>query len=346
MLRGLFKGGPATDITIAGAYMTGILPIKKYGTESALTDFREYTMVQPLKLAQYVGFTEAEVIALCEEHQLDFESMQTWYDGYSFHKVQHVYSPNSVMNAVKNEEFGNYWTKSETYESLKGYISMNLDGLKDAVIAMLGGQRIKIDTLSFQNDITSLQNRDNVLTLLIHLGYLAYDQKQREVYIPNLEVADAFRLAVQDTGWREVSDALRESEYLLNATLEGKAEAMEQAVDRIHIENTSVLQYNNENALSCVITLAYFTARNDYTIIRELPSGKGFADLAFVPHRDSDKPALLVELKYDKTADAAIRQIKEKQYTGALKDYLGNLILVGINYDSGTKKHTCRIETA
>ncbi|MCD8018049.1 MAG: AAA family ATPase [Clostridiales bacterium] len=210
LLRGLFKGGTSTDETIAAAYMTGILPIKKYGTESALTDFQEFTMTKPAKLAKYVGFTEAEVKGLCQKYYMDFETMRTWYDGYSFHREHHVYSPNSVMHALKSEEFQNYWTSSETYESLKQYISMNYDGLKDSIIAMIGGQRIRIDTLSFQNDMTSFKSKDDVMTLLVHLGYLAYDSSQKEVYIPNLEVSDSFKLAVQNTKWQGVVKALNQ----------------------------------------------------------------------------------------------------------------------------------------
>ncbi len=201
LLRGLFKGGTATDETIAAAYMTGILPIKKYGTESALTDFQEYTMTSPLKLAQYVGFTETETRSLCEEFRMDFEDIQTWYDGYSFSRIQHVYNPNSVMNALFNEEIQNYWTKTESFESLKQYIEMNFDGLKDAITLMLGGQSVMIDISTFQNDIISYRCRDDVLTLLVHLGYLAYDQSSKKVYIPNREVSEVFQSATKGKMW-------------------------------------------------------------------------------------------------------------------------------------------------
>lgn len=348
-LRGMFKGGSGTDLSIAGAYMTGILPIKKYGTESALTDFKEYTMDNPGKLARYIGFTKSEVKALCEEYHMDFETMHTWYDGYSFNREKHVYSPNSVMSAIRNEEFDNYWTRSETYESLKNYISMNLDGLKDAVVSMLGGQHEKIDILSFQNDLTSLKNKNNVLALLVHLGYLAYDQTEREVYIPNLEVADSFRLAVEDAGWEEIGAALVNSDKLLTATIHGDASAVEDALEHVHQETTSVLKYNDENSLACAVTIAYFTATRFYDIVREMPAGKGFADLVFIPHKDTDKPAMIIELKYNGSADSAIRQIKEKRYDGSLNDYRGNILLVGISYNKnatgkGSKKHSCLIE--
>ncbi len=346
LLRGLFKGGIATDKTIAAAYMTGILPIKKYGTESALTDFYEYTMAEPAKLADYVGFTEKEVKELCEEHHMDFESMQTWYDGYSFSSVRHVYNPNSVILAIHNGIYRSYWTASETYESLKKFIEMDFDGLRGAVVRMLCGEAVKVKISTFQNDMTSFNNKDDVLTLLIHLGYLTYDGITEKISIPNLEVAGAFGDAVRNTNWEYVATAIQDSDDLLEATMKGDCEKVAIALEKTHESVASVLEYNNEASLSAAVILAYYTARRYYEIVHELPSGKGFADLAFLPRRNTDSPALIVELKYDKDADAAIRQIKEKRYEGTLKKYFGNLIMVGINYDKGTKKHTCLIERA
>jgi len=343
MLRGLFKSSQ-TDKMIETAYMTGILPIKKYGTQSALTDFREYTMIQPQMLAKYVGFTEEEVKELCSEYGLDFEEAKRWYDGYSFSRIPSVYSPNSIIRAVKSGEFGDYWTETETYESLKYYIGINEDGLRDAIISMLGGLRCRINTRTFQNDMSNIKNKDDVLTLLIHLGYLAYDSEKKEVYIPNQEVADEFKNAVEYSGWEGVSEALRDSERLLDATIAGDEVAVAEGIDRIHSSNTSILAYNNELALSCVITIAYYTAQKDYVLLREFPTGKGFADVVFLPRKHTSKPAMIVELKWDKSAEGAIRQIKDQNYAGALEEYRGNLLLVGINYDKETKKHECVIE--
>lgn len=216
-LRSLFKNKDTTSRTIAAAYMTGILPIKKYGTESALTDFKEYSMTRPGRLAEYVGFTEDEVKRLCDEHQMEFDDMQSWYDGYSFNRIKHVYSPNSVMNALQEEEIANYWTQTETFESLRKYIEINMDGLKDAILLMLGGQRVQIDVSTFQNDITSFRNKDDVLTLLIHLGYLAYDQKKKEVYIPNQEVTEAFQSSIKGGKWKNVEQAINNAERLFDA---------------------------------------------------------------------------------------------------------------------------------
>lgn len=343
LLRGLFKSSQ-TDRMIEGAYMTGILPIKKYGTQSALTDFREYTMLQPQMLAEYIGFTEEEVEGLCGRYGLDFGEARKWYDGYSFRQAKSIYSPNSIVRAVKNGEFGDYWTETETYESLKYYIGMNEDGLRDAIISMLSGLRYRINTRTFQNDMWSMKSKDDVLTLLVHLGYLTYDAERKEVHIPNQEVADEFRNAVEYSGWEGISDALRESEELLEATIRGDSESVAKRIDEVHLANTSVLAYKNELSLSCVITLAYYVARKDYTLIRELPSGKGFADIAFLPRRHTDKPALIVELKWDRSAQGAISQIRERKYAGVLEEYEENLLLVGICYDKDSKSHECVIE--
>ena len=196
LLRGLFKNSGKTDRMIEAAYMTGILPIKKYGTQSAMTDFKEYTMLSPRKLAEYVGFTEMEVKNLCKLSGMDFEKMRKWYDGYSFSRIKSVYSPNSVMEAIKNEEFGSYWTQTETYATLQFYIDMDEDGLKQAITQMLGGAHIKIDSGIFQNDMTTIKSKDDVLTLLVHLGYLAYDADTKSVRIPNEEVRQEYVRAV------------------------------------------------------------------------------------------------------------------------------------------------------
>ncbi|MCD8110661.1 MAG: ATP-binding protein [Clostridiales bacterium] len=349
LLRGLFKGGTATDETIAAAYMTGILPIKKYGTESALTDFREFTMAAPDTLAPYVGFTEQEVLDLCDQHHLDFEEVKFWYDGYSFDNAGSIYSPNSVMQAIERNAIRNYWTSSETYESLAAYIGMDYKGLKKDIIRMLGGEPVRVKISTFQNDMTSFKRKDDVLTLLIHLGYLSYDAVKKTVTIPNQEVADAFGDATDQEGWGEIGELIQESDDLLDATLCGDSDAVAEALEKVHAANSSILRYNNEASLSSAIMIAYYTARRIYKIIPEFPQGKGFADLVFLPRRGSDKPVMVVELKYDKDADTAIRQIHENRYDGDLKKYFGNLLLVGINYDKdakgvNAKKHSCVIE--
>ena len=329
---------------VALAYMTGILPIKKYGTHSALNMFTEYSMTAPRVFAEYIGFTEEEVQLLCEQYRVDFDTMKSWYDGYTFPKVPHIYNPKSVVDALMFDEFGSYWTQTETYEALKIYIDLNYDGLKDAIIEMLAGQRVCIHTDRFQNDMTTFESKDDVLTLLVHLGYLAYDSERSEVFIPNIEIRGEFRNAITGDHWKDIATALDTSDRLLRATWDGDAETVAKLLDAAHMENTSILTYNDENSLSCVIAIAYYSAMKEYTMIRELPSGKGFADIVFLPKRFSDKPAMVVELKCDDSADGALAQIREKHYADSLKEYKGNLLLVGINYDKKTKKHDCKIE--
>ncbi|MGN0483069.1 MAG: AAA family ATPase [Lachnospiraceae bacterium] len=326
------------------AYMTGILPIKKYGTHSALNMFAEYSMTVPRIFAEYIGFTEMEVKELCRNYQVDFDTMKSWYDGYIFPNGLHVYNPKSVVDSLFFREFSSYWTQTETYEALRIYLDLNYDGLKDAIVEMLAGEKITIDTETFQNDMTTFESRDDVLTLLVHLGYLAYEHERQQVFIPNAEIRAEFVRAIKSCKWKDVIESLEKSDHLLEATWNQDADTVAQLLDEAHSENTSILSYNDENSLSCVIALAYYNARKEYTQIREFPSGKGFADMVYLPKKYSDKPALVLELKYDKSAEGALAQIKEKRYPEKLKEYHGNLLLVGINYDKETKKHTCVIE--
>jgi hypothetical protein len=329
---------------VALAYMTGILPIKKYGTHSALNMFNEFSMTNPRQLAEFVGFTESEVKDLCSQYNMDFEETRRWYDGYQFENIEHIYSPRSVVEAMTSHCFDSYWNQTETFEALKDYIVLNYDGLKDTIIELLAGKRRKINPKKFTNDMTTFQSADDVLTLLIHLGYLGYDFSTKEVFIPNSEVASEFCTAIESADWNEVVKALQNSEELLQATWNQDTTAVAEGLEQAHFE-TSILKYNDENSLACVISLAYYSTRTYYTQVRELPTGKGFADIVFLPRKNHlDKPAIVVELKWDKSAKGAIAQIKEKNYGKALEDYQGNLLLVGVNYDVKSKKHECEIE--
>ena len=336
---------------MALAYMTGILPIKKYGTHSALNMFTEYSMTDPGELAPFFGFTEPEVQKLCEKYGMSFDEAQAWYDGYEL--ITHrqagdihyaMYSPKSVVEAMLRHKFGTYWNQTETYEALKVYIQMDMDGLKDAVVKMLAGDSVHINTGTFANDMTSFATKDDVLTLLVHLGYLTYDSENETVTIPNKEVSQEYVNAISTMNWHGVMQSVQASRRLLEALWAGDSHAVAEGIDRAH-EEISILQYNNENALSCTINLAFYFAREYYTLIRELPTGKGFADVCFIPRKlHLDKPAVIIELKWDSSASGALTQIKEKHYAGALNDYMDNLLLVGINYNKDTKKHECVIE--
>lgn len=344
LLRGLFKSSGQTDKMIEAAYMTGILPIKKYGTQSAMTDFKEYTMVQPEPLEKYVGFTEKEVQELCANSKLVFADMQKWYDGYILGDNTHIYSPKSVMDAIERNRLGNYWTQSETYESLKIYIDLNEDGLKEAIVQMLGGAHIKIDVATFQNDMTTIHSKDDVLTLLVHLGYLAYDIDRKTVSIPNEEVRQEFVRAVTTGKHREVAKLIQNSDYLLEQTLNLDEEAVAKAIEKVHQTGTAPIFYNNEQALRSVIRFAYISCVDEFFRIDELPSGRGYADVVFFPKKASSMPLILIELKWNKTDQGAISQIKNHQYPQVLEDYGGEILMVGINYDEKSHRHTCKIE--
>ena len=336
-LRTLLKDQPYVEL----AYMTGILPIKKYGTHSALNMFDEISMILPTPYEKFMGFTEEEVEELCKENDMDFNEMQSWYNGYHFKNNVSIYSPRSVVLALNKKEYSNYWTSSETYEALANYINMNYDGLKETIIKLLSGEKVKVDTSSFVNDMTTFNSKDDILTLLIHLGYLGYESPTNKVYIPNKEVSDAFVTSIKNNDWKEATTALINSENTIEALWNKDGKKVAQYIEQAHLE-TSILQYNDENALAYTVYLALISARNYYSIVRELPSGKGFADIAFITF--TDKPAMIVELKWDKDANSAIKQIKNKQYPKSLEKYQDNLIMVGINYDKVTKKHTCIIE--
>ncbi len=340
------------QIYVALAYMTGILPIKKYGSHSALNMFSEYSMTNPRELAPYFGFTEDEVKELCSQHDMSFEEAKAWYDGYELVELKmggrtilhSMYSPKSVVDAMLSHVYDTYWNQTETYEALKVYIQMNLDGLKDAVIQMLAGESIQVDVNGFSNDMTTFHCADDVFALLIHLGYLSYDRDNRCVSIPNREVSEVYVTSIKRMdGWGEVMRSVTASKKLLESLWDMDAEAVAEGIDRAH-EEISILKYNDENSLSCTINLAFYFAREYYTIIRELPTGKGFADICLIPRQlYADKPAVVIELKKDKDAEGAIAQIKQKNYVKALESYRGILLLVGINYDKD-KKHTCVIE--
>ncbi len=342
-LHSLFKSEESKSF-LALAYITGILPIKKIRDESALNNFLEYTMVNSYELTPYFGFTEDEVKELCKSYEMNFESVKEWYNGYLING-QHMYNPNSVYMAMIRKKLESYWKNTSSFDTINDFITLNYDGLKEDVFRMLSGKKVPVNVNGFKNDLSVINSKDDALTALIHLGYLGYDEERGTAYIPNFEVSMAFQAALATGNWKDITKTISRCEELLWATIDGEEEKVAELLELAHETYTSVLKYNDENSLSCAITMAYFTAPAYYTIIRELPAGKGFADFAFIPRREAgSRPAMIIELKWDESADTAIRQIKEKRYGGALSGYEKEILLAGISYDKESKKHKCVIE--
>lgn len=343
-LRTLFKGSYPTEF-LHLVYMTGILPIKRVKTQSALNNFEEFTMLEADMLSSYIGFTEEEVKKLCIRYNRDFEEVKRWYNGYVLGEYQ-VYNPKAVVSLMERGVFRSYWSKTGTYQSIVPLINMDFDGLKTAIIQMISGDYVEVDVNSFQNDMVSFQCKDDVITLLIHLGYLAYEQ-ERGAFIPNEEIRQEFLVATRKQTWNEFLTFQKQSKELLEATLDMDEKTVAEGIEKIHTQFASTIQYNDENSLSSVLTIAYLSAMQYYFIpIREMPTGRGFADYIFLPKPEykEEIPALLVELKWNKKATTAIQQIKDKKYVQAIASYTGNILLVGISYDKKTKEHECKIE--
>ena len=345
-LRSMFKGTEPTRF-IHLAYLTGILPIKKIKTQSALNNFDEFTMLDAGVMAPYIGFTEEEVKNLCERYHRDFEKVKYWYDGYLLEDYQ-VYNPKAVVSVCVKGKFKSYWSETGTYETVVPLINMDFDSLKTAIIEMVSGAAVEVDVTSFQNDMVGFANKDDVITYLIHLGYLGYDQNARKAFIPNEEIRQELTHAVKRKKWNEMITFQQESEHLLEATLDMDEEAVAEGIEKIHTEYVSNIQYNNENSLNSVLAIAYLSSMEYYfKPVCELPTGRGFADFVFIPKPEyiSDYPALIVELKWNKNAKTALQQIKERKYPESIKQYTGDILLVGVNYDKKTKKHQCLIES-
>lgn len=357
MLRRLFKSNDTPEV-FAGVYMTGILPIKKYGTQSALNDFREYSMTSPGSMGGFLGFNDGDVKKLAEEYHMDFSELKRWYDGYEMItfdwreknpelKKTAIYNPNSVMAAIRARRCDNYWAQSEAFESLRRYIDYDFNGVKETLERLIIGEPVRINVLGFGNDLDNVSDNEELFTLLIHLGYLTYDPDNRQAALPNQEVREEFIEAFRGSkSHKELAELVRTSDKLLEALWMGDEETVAQGVEYVHNHKVAPNFYNNEQSLRYVVRMAFLGAIDYYIDIMELPSGIGYADLVFIPRRNSNKPAMVIELKWNDTAHAAISQIKERNYPELLKEFTDEVLLVGINYDKKTKQHTCVIETA
>ena len=341
-LNSLFKNAELVP-AISLAYLTGILPIMKDKIQSKLNTFRLYTMLEPGSLAEFVGFLPDEVQAICQKYGCSFEECKNWYDGYRLEEFE-VYNPQSVMIAAVTGKFKSYWSETSTYSVIAEKIQMNFDGTKKDVIAMIGGEKVDVIVGKYNNTMTGFFSKDDVFTFLIHLGYLAYDDEEQVCYIPNREIHDEWIKAISDNSdYEQTNKIINDSKNLLKETLAGNETAVAEALDRSHDHVSSYRSYNNEYSLQSAIYLAFIYALNGYNIIKEMPAGKGIADIVYIP-LDKSKSAIIVELKHNKTAESALMQIRQKRYFDCLENWKGEIIFVGANYDEETKKHTCKIE--
>ena len=345
LLREWFKNISFTPKVVAGAYITGILPIKKDGTQSAISDFIEYPILYPGEFAGFTGFTEDDVITLCDTHNMDFDEFKNWYDGYEFANCGSIYNPYSVMSAIRTKRCRSFWQKTSAAESLLTYVNMNFDGLQDVIAGLITGEEAEVDIDKFENDFETFKSRDDVLTLLIHLGYLSYNEDDHSVRVPNEEVREEFRKILKYTDinseWVKLISA---SQKLIDDTIAGNEQEVADAIAKIRDTEYAPTYYNNEQSLRYIIKFAYLAAVGRYMKIEELPSGHGIADLIYLAKPNSKLPTMIIELKWNKSSEGAIKQIKDNNYPAILKDYTEDILLVGINYDSDTKVHTCRIE--
>ena len=342
-LRNLLKDEPY----VALAYMTGVLPIKKYSTGSALNMFDEYTFLKDRIFDEYFGFTEDEVLKLCKKNdKIDFDELQEWYNGYSTAKGIKIYNPRSVSIALNNRYCESYWTNTGAMNEVRDYLKYNVFDVREDVIRMVSGEEIDITIdEEFRAGQEAPKTKEEIYSAMIILGFLSYHDGYLK--IPNKELMKEFEKALKDESFGYVSEIIKQSEKMLKATISEDIETVIKVLHDIHNSEIPILQYNDENSLSCVVTLAYLSARDTYRVEREEKTGKGYADFTFHPRRKGDT-AFVLELKRNDTPENAIKQIKEKEYFQKFLQSQGSrkILAVAICYDSNTKEHSCKIEKA
>ena len=340
-LRNLLKDESYVEL----CYMTGVLPIKKYSSSSALNMFDEFTFLKDRKFGEYFGFTEDEVLDLCEQNKyMDFKKLEEWYNGYTTARGIKIYNPRSVVKALKNDYCESYWTNTGAMDEVSQYLKYNVLEIRDDVIKMVSGQEIDITIdEEFRAGQGTPKTKEEIYSAMIVLGFLSYNDGYLK--IPNKELMIEFEKALRDKSFGYVSEIIENSRTMLKATVNKDTETVEKILHDIHNSEIPILQYNDENSLSCVITLAYLSARDTYRVEREEKTGKGYADFTFHPRRKNDT-AFIVELKKDEAAEVAINQIREKEYIQKFKaENEGKEVLaVAICYDSKKKEHYCKIE--
>ena len=350
-LRGLFKS-KSGQACFALAYLTGILPIKKYNSQSALNNFDEYNMLSSGDFAPYFGFTEEEVadIVKSPDCNVSHQNLKEWYEGYQINGTD-IYNPNSVCKAISRNECISYWSGTSSNEEVVNLINMNFDGIKDDIIHLIEGSTIQFSCTTFQNDMVSIKTKDDIFSLLVCLGYLGCVDDggdYRLAYVPNKEIRTALSSIVKAQPWFNSMPIIERSQSLFDAITTLDNDKTAKIITEIHNSpNVSLLTYNREESMVfCLISGLMWRTEREYECFRELQSGKGSADLIYVPKRNINLPILLIEFKYGQSAEEAMNQIKEKEYFRRYidGDYPNNILLVGINYNPKTKDHQCLIE--
>ena len=339
LLRNLFKSSDVSAC-IDLVYMTGILPIRRYSTQSTLNMFTEYNMINPKGLESYIGFTEDEVKGLCTKYQRDFNEIKKWYNGYKLKDVL-LYNPKSVVEAVLSGEYGDYWTQTSAIEAVTNYMNYDHGVLKDTIVKMLTGFEADVDPLAFDNDLTKIDSCDAALTVLIHLGYLAYNDGK--CYIPNYEIKQEFERALKKLNWQEIYNPISNSKKLYEETLKGNTDFINQTLDQNHLDLAGPFNKNKEDILGIIVQISYYNAKKYYNVRKEDTSTLGRADISFIPYDNTHIP-MFVELKVNSTPEDAIKQIKERKYFNSLGEYHGKVLLLGISYNDKTLKHNSQIE--
>lgn len=337
-LRDLLKDKPYVEL----AYMTGVLPIAKYSSGSALNMFKEYNILNDSKYDKYFGFNLSEVENLCKkQNKVTFGELKAWYDGYKTFSGLEVFNPRSVVYALSDGVCQSYWTNTGPMDEISYYIENNVEEIQNDIVQMASCIPVNIHLEGYGAEQINLNTRDEILSAMTVYGFLSYHDET--LTIPNKELRMKFDYALKNHQMGAISKLVLKSNQMLEATLKKDTETMEQLIQEAHDINIPVIKYNDENSLACVVTLAYLSARTKYTIVREMDAGAGKADFIFYPN-DKSKPAFILELKKNSSPDAALKQIREKRYVTALRDYTGQKLAVGISYDEKLKKHSVKVE--
>ncbi len=337
LLKTMLKDQPYVEL----AYMTGVLPVAKYSSGSELNMFCEYNFINDTVYEEYFGLSEAEVLKLCGNHKnVSYAELKFWYDGYCFCDGRSLFNPRSVCCALSDGFCRNYWTQTGPMNEIAECIGHNVDEVREDIVKLVAGIPAEAELGGYSAAQLRMDSRDEILSAMVVYGFLSYHEGV--LRIPNHELMEKFQTVLYQDSMGGVSEIVRQSKQMLEATLACDEEKTAQMLEKVHDREIPFLQYNDENSLSCVITLSYLYARNDYRIEREEKSGKGYCDYLFYPKK-SGKPALILELKADGTAEEALLQIKRKNYVQKAEQYR-EVILAGISYRKKDKKHACVFE--